>query len=96
MANDTSLAAERRAVLEIERNVQVLCRLNGWDEAYGIMALLTAAAHVTSTYSGKPPQECASTLAEVLSGAVLSAEDMFQSQAPDIAPNTGPEKGVAP
>ena len=67
----------RKAILEIETKVREVCEEAGADPAEGTMLLLTAAAHMTMTYSRKPPEVWSRGLAEALGYAMVAAHDFF-------------------
>lgn len=71
------ISEPRKAVLEIEEKVREICAREGTDPAEGIMLLLTAACHMTNTYSREPVKGWAPVLAESLGHAIVAADDYF-------------------
>ncbi|KKX29234.1 hypothetical protein YH62_15660 [Rhizobium sp. LC145] len=71
-------ADPRDRVLAIEAVTKAICQQTGQDPAEGVMMLLTAAAHLTMTYSRKPAEQNLMTLASALGNATVAADDFFK------------------
>ncbi|MAN77826.1 MAG: hypothetical protein CML24_11685 [Rhizobiales bacterium] len=67
----------QRRVLAIEAAAKAVCQSAGEDPADAIMALLTAAAHLSLQYSRQPIQKVSETLAYCLGDAIVAADDFF-------------------
>jgi hypothetical protein len=67
----------RDRVIALEACVRAICEKTGQDPAEGVMMLLTAAAHMFATYSGKPIDQTAMGLARSLGAATVAAEGFF-------------------
>lgn len=68
----------RERVLAIEAAMQAICEDVGQDAADGVMALLTAAAHIHARHACKPAGKCLDDLAHALGCATVAADDWFQ------------------
>lgn len=68
----------RERVLAIEAAMQAICQNAGEDPADGVMALLTAAVHISMKQSKLPPGEMARVLANCLGHAIIAADDFFK------------------
>lgn len=77
----------RHRVIALEACVRAICEKTGKDPADGVMMLLTAAAHMFTTYSGMSPDQAAMGLAESLGAATVAAEGFF---------NLRPARAVTP
>ena len=71
----------RMRVLAIEAATRSICERAGTDPADGVMMLMTAAAHLFSTYSGKSSSESILDLAHALGNATVAADDFFKLRA---------------
>ncbi|MGF6157822.1 hypothetical protein M2267_003081 [Ensifer sp. KUDG1] len=71
----------RSAILAIEGVTRSLCQQTGKDPAEGVMMLLTAAVHMSNTYSASPIDETVTAMATALGYAVVAADDMFKLRA---------------
>ncbi len=69
-------------ILAIETVAKAICVAVGEDPADAIIMLLTAAAHIASKYSDKPPTLIADALADCLGDAILAARDFFPASGP--------------
>ncbi|WLR92148.1 hypothetical protein [Shinella zoogloeoides] len=65
-------------ILAIEAVTRAICEQTGQDPAEGVMMLLTAAVHLSQTYSRSPVAQTVATLAECLGHAVVAADDFFK------------------
>lgn len=72
------LTDPRQRVLAIEAAMQAICEVDGNDAADGVMALLTAAAHIAMRHSGKPARDLTEHLAYALGCAIVAADDFFK------------------
>lgn len=68
----------RDRVLAIVAVTKAICQQTGQDPAEGVMMLLTAAAHLTATYSGKSAEQNIMTLAKGLGSATVAADGFFK------------------
>tara|TARA_Y100000310_G_scaffold318107_1_gene371770 strand:+ start:35 stop:298 length:264 start_codon:yes stop_codon:yes gene_type:complete len=75
--SDIAFEDPRKAILKIEACVREICEEQGADPAEGTMLLLTAAAHMTDTYTNQSAKEWSITLAECLGAAMVAAHDFF-------------------
>lgn len=71
----------RDRILAIEAVTKAICQKTGQDPAEGIMMLLTAAAHLMATYSGKSADQNIMALANSLGNATVAADDFFKLKA---------------
>lgn len=71
----------RDRVLAIEAVTKEICQKTGQDHAEGVMMLLTAAAHLMATYSGKSADQNIMALANCLGNATVAADDFFKLKA---------------
>lgn len=65
-------------ILAIEAVTRAICEQTGQDPAEGVMMLLTAAVHLSQTYSRTPVAQTVTTLAGCLGHAVVAADDFFK------------------
>jgi len=65
-------------ILALEAVTRSICERTGQDPAEGVMMLLTAAVHMSNTYSRKPMSETAPALAGALGHAIIAADDFFK------------------
>jgi len=65
-------------ILALEAVTRAICEQTGQDPAEGVMMLLTAAAHMSDTYSRKPFSETGVVLAQCLGLAIVAADDFFK------------------
>lgn len=79
-------------ILAIEGVARAICQQTGQDPADGIMMLMTAAAHLFATYSGKPSSEGIMHLAHSLGCATVAADDFFKLR-PVSAKSSGCDHG---
>jgi len=79
-------ADPRDRVLAIEAVTRSICERTGMDPAEGIMMLLTAAAHLSSVYSGKTADQMIMTLASSLGNATVAADDFFKLKPVEVKP----------
>lgn len=75
-------------VLAIEAVTKAICQQTGQDPADGIIMLMTAAAHIFATHSGKPSSEGIMHLAHSLGCATVAADDFFKLRA--LSPSSTP------
>ncbi|MDH0366765.1 MULTISPECIES: hypothetical protein [Brucella] len=68
----------RSCILAIEAVTREICRNTGRDPAEGVMMLLTAAVHMTNTYSGGSLKDQVTTLASALGSATVAADEFFK------------------
>lgn len=68
----------RSRVLAIENATQAICQSVNEDPADGVMALLTAAVHLSMKHSKKSVTEMAPIMAECLGHAIVAADDFFK------------------
>lgn len=71
-------ADPRDRVLAIEAVTKAICLETGQDPAEGVMMLLTAAVHLSNTYTRMPISEQAPVLAECLGHAIVAADGFFK------------------
>jgi len=71
-------ADPRDRVLAIEAVTKAICQETDQDPAEGIMMLLTAAVHLSNTYSRLPISKAAPVLAESLGHAIVAADGFFK------------------
>ena len=71
----------RDRILAIEAVTRSICEKTGHDPAEGVMMLLTAAAHMFTTYSGKSSQDSILALAKSLGSATIAADEFFKLRA---------------
>ena len=64
-------------MLAFEAATKAICERAGQDPADGIMMLLTAAVHMTRTYS-RPGTQIELTLAEILGSAIVASDEFFK------------------
>lgn len=79
----TNVGADpRRLVLDVEAAVRAICEATEMDPAEGVMMLLTAAAHMSRTYTRPevPVAQRTETLATALGAAIVAADDFFTPQ----------------
>lgn len=67
----------RDRVLAIEAVTRSICEKTGQDPAEGVMMLLTAAVHLSSTYSKQSTDQVMLTLAGCLGHAIVAADGFF-------------------
>ena len=67
-------ADPKERVFALEVATRAICEHTGQDPAEGVMMLLTAAAHMFSTYSEKRPAVAINDLAHALGAATVAAE----------------------
>ncbi|NTG73241.1 hypothetical protein G6M02_07845 [Agrobacterium rhizogenes] len=79
-------ADPRDRVLVIEAVTHSICERTGMDPAEGVMMLLTAAAHLTATYSHKTAVQNIMTLATALGSATVAADDFFKLKPVAVKP----------
>lgn len=65
-------------ILAIEAVTRAICERTGQDPADGVMMLLTAAVHLTNTYSKRPISETGTVMASALGNAIVAADDFFK------------------
>lgn len=68
----------RSCILTIEAVTREICQKTGRDPAEGVMMLLTAAVHMTNTYSGGSVKDQVTTLASALGSATVAADEFFK------------------
>lgn len=76
----------RSRVLAFEAAARAICERTGHDPAEAVMMLLTAAVHMHGTYSKKPVNEVATSIAHALGHALVAADDMFKLRAVQESP----------
>jgi hypothetical protein len=64
-------------ILALEAVTRSICEMTGQDPAEGVMMLLTAAVHLTNTYSKRPISETAPAMATALGSAIVAADGFF-------------------
>lgn len=67
----------RQRVLALESAAETVCRIVGQDRADAVMALLTAAVHMSMVGSGRSAGDMLETLAHSLGCATVAADDFF-------------------
>lgn len=72
-----ALQKPEHRILAIEAAMRAICLKAGEDAADGVMALLTAAAHIARQNSDMQPHEILALLREICSHAVDASEGMF-------------------
>jgi len=89
---DGQISADpKERVLAIEAVTRAICEKTGQDPAEGIMMLLTAAAHMTNTYSKQPIAQSADHLATALGHAIVAADGFFTLRTAILASKGGGE-----
>lgn len=68
----------QQRVLAIEAVAKSICQHAGTDPADAIMMLMTAAAHIFTTQTGKPATGNILSLAHTLGCATVAADDFFK------------------
>ena len=76
--NGKITADPKDRILAISAVTRAICEQTGQDPAEGIMMLMTAAAHLFSTYSGKSSSEGILDLAHSLGCATAAADGFFK------------------
>jgi hypothetical protein len=71
----------RDCILAVEAVTKSICQRTGKDPAEAVMMLLTAAAHLSMTYSGKSAEDNIAILAGALGSATVAADDFFKLKA---------------
>lgn len=79
-------ADPKSRILAIEAVTKAICQQTGQDPAEGIMMLMTAAAHLFATYSGKPSSAGIMDLAHSLGCATVAADDFFRLRPVSTSP----------
>jgi len=87
---DGQISADpKERILAIEAVTRAICEKTGQDPAEGIMMLLTAAAHMTNTYSKQPITQSADHLATALGHAIVAADGFFTLRTIRPSPSEG-------
>lgn len=84
-------ADPKTRVLAIAAVTRSICEETGQDPADGIMMLMTAAAHLFATYSGKSSSDGILDLAHSLGCATVAADDFFKLRPVTANPKGGVE-----